>query len=213
MLCGDSDQQSSCLPVICNDGGDQAQGTAEALVVTGNNTNQYSDPNDAIKETEDFLAAEMNKLSVQERQKALDDVHCVGEELQETPEMVEKLLADFDDVVQATPNPTYQMAFNQNRSYVEDPSFRLRFLRAYLNEDIGRSVLQMMDFLEQKAKYFGNEKVAQEITLGDLSAAEKELMISSLFHIQASTDRNGRTIFYLLKFSRCEVESLVSLLR
>ena len=54
-----------------------------------------------MKETEEFLAAELKKLSVQERAKALDDVHCVGEELQQTPEMLQQSLAEFVCFVQS----------------------------------------------------------------------------------------------------------------
>ena len=94
----------------------------------------------------------MNRLSVQERAKAFDDVHCVGEELHETPGMIQKSLIDFDQTLRKQQNPIYEMAVNQIRQYVEDPTFRLKFLRAKLY-DIGQAVRQMMSFLEQKAKY------------------------------------------------------------
>ena len=42
-----------------------------------------------MKPIEDFHASEMNNISIQERSKALDDVHCVGDELDETPEMIQ----------------------------------------------------------------------------------------------------------------------------
>lgn len=171
----------------------------------------YPVNNDIMKETDDFLAAEVKKLSLEQRARALDDVHCVGEELQETPELIEQLLTHFEHGIQATPNPTYELAVSQNRSYVEDPSFRLRFLRANLH-DVDKSVRQMMGFLEQKAKYFGNEKVAQDIALGDLSPPETDLMLSSFYHIQDGTDRIGRIVFHMmLKLNRCEAESLVRL--
>ncbi|KAL3926307.1 MAG: hypothetical protein SGBAC_013527, partial [Bacillariaceae sp.] len=49
-----------------------------------------------VKQTEDFLAAEMmSQLSVQERLKALDDMHCVGEGLKETPEMIKIGRSEF----------------------------------------------------------------------------------------------------------------------
>ena len=83
----------------------------------------YQDSSE-MKETEELLAAEMNKLSVQERSKALDDVHCVGEELEETTEMIEDALGKFDQLVQTTTSRIYDIALKQNRSYVEDRSFR-----------------------------------------------------------------------------------------
>mmetsp|Transcript_24913 Transcript_24913/g.61281 ORF Transcript_24913/g.61281 Transcript_24913/m.61281 type:complete len:166 (-) Transcript_24913:825-1322(-) len=144
---------------------------------------------------EGFLASEMNKLSVQERSNALDDVHCVGDELEETPEMIEEALAEFDEVLQREMNSIYKMAVKQNREYVEDPEFRLKFLRANLH-DAGKSVRQMLDFLRYKATYFGNEKVARDITLDDLNEEDKKLLLSGLQHIQEGRDRMGRFILY-----------------
>eukprot|EP00526_Cylindrotheca_closterium_P023723 CAMPEP_0113640576 /NCGR_PEP_ID=MMETSP0017_2-20120614/21297_1 /TAXON_ID=2856 /ORGANISM="Cylindrotheca closterium" /LENGTH=191 /DNA_ID=CAMNT_0000551867 /DNA_START=464 /DNA_END=1035 /DNA_ORIENTATION=- /assembly_acc=CAM_ASM_000147 len=141
-----------------------------------------------MKSIEDFLASEMTKLSVQERSKVLDDLHCVGEELKETPEMIEESLAEFDQVLQERNEPIYHLATSQNRSYVEDPSFRLRFLRANLH-DVHKSVNQMIGFLSRKEKYFGRDKVARDVTLDDLDEDDIELLLSGLYHIQDGTDR------------------------
>ena len=67
------------LTTSCFQNCDSDQSSAEAPSVH-NQLNDHSE----MKETEDLLASEMNKLSVQERSKALDDLHCVGEELKET---------------------------------------------------------------------------------------------------------------------------------
>ena len=150
-----------------------------------------------MKQAEDLLAKEMTKLSVQERAAAFDDVHCVGEEHQETPEMVQKALADFEQAVQKENHPIYEFAVNQDRSFVEDPTFRLKFLRANFF-DIEKSVRQMMDFLFYKAKYFGQDKVAREITVSDLTEDDLRVMLSGLYHIQEGRDRMGRVIVYLL---------------
>ncbi|CAJ1963566.1 unnamed protein product [Cylindrotheca closterium] len=163
-----------------------------------------------MKQTEDLLASEMNRLSVQERAKAFDDLHCVGEELRETPEMIQKSLAEFEEAVQKERNSVYEMAINQNRAYVEDPKFRLKFLRAKLY-DIRKSVRQMMSFLEQKAKYFGDDKVAQEIGMSDLTEEDVQLMLSGLFHIQDGRDRKGRVILHMFskKLGKCKAETFI----
>ncbi|CAJ1969898.1 unnamed protein product [Cylindrotheca closterium] len=163
-----------------------------------------------MKQTEDLLASEMNRLSMQERANAFADVHCVGEDIQETPEMVQRSLEEFENTVQKERNPVYEMAVNQNRAYVEDPKFRLKFLRAKLY-DARKSVRQMMSFLEQKAKYFGNDKVAREIDLSDLSKEDMELMLSGLYHIQEGRDRMGRVIvhFFGKNLSTCKADDLI----
>lgn len=165
---------------------------------------------DEMRQTEDFLAAEMNKLTVQERSEALDDVHCVGEELKETPEMIQQSILEFERAVQQEKTPIYEMAVQQNRSFVECPSFRLKFLRANMH-NVGRAVRQMMTFLRCKSILFGKDKVARDITLNDLNEEDMELLLSGLFHIQESRDQTGRLIVWIFnnKLVQCKAETLV----
>ena len=79
-----------------------------------------------MKETEDVLAKELSKLTFQERTKVMDDLHCVGDDLKETPEMIERSLEMFDEALHNEKDSFYDMAASQNRAYVEDNSFRLR---------------------------------------------------------------------------------------
>ena len=158
----------------------------------------HYDTRPEMKSTEDFLASEMSKLSVQERSKALDELHCVGEELKETPEMIQQCLEEFDRVLLGKNATIYNWAARQNRSYVEDADFRLRFLRAN-DHNVNQSVNQMIGFLSCKETYFGRDKVARDITLDDLDEEDVEVLLSGLYHIQDGTDRNGRMVVYLMK--------------
>jgi hypothetical protein len=173
---------------------------------------EYSS-NREMKETEDFLASELSKLSIQEISKALDDVHCVGEELKEDEEMIQRSLAAFDEAVRAQRNPIYDIAAGQNRAYIEDPSFRLKFLRANLH-DVQRSARQMMSFLKYKATYFGEDTLGRDIVLSDLKQEDVDHIQSGLFHIQAGRDRSGRVITYIFNhiIGQCKVETQVRLL-
>mmetsp|Transcript_6792 Transcript_6792/g.15860 ORF Transcript_6792/g.15860 Transcript_6792/m.15860 type:complete len:218 (-) Transcript_6792:837-1490(-) len=173
--------------------------------------NLHNNTQPEMKSTEDFLASEMSKLSVQERSKALDDLHCVGEELKETPEMIEASLAEFDRVLRERNEPIYNLAASQNRSYVEDPAFRLRFLGTNLH-NVKQSVNQMIGFLSQKEKYFGRDKIARDITLDDLDAEDIALLLSGLFHIQEGTDQSGRVVVYdmMHMLGRSAAKSIVS---
>lgn len=188
-------------------GTDSQQRQHEAIRRNDNNERK-----DEMKQTEDLLASELNKLSVQERAKAFADVHCVGEELQETPEMIKKSLAEFEELVQRDRNPVYEKAMTQDCDYVRDPTFRLNFLRANLH-NVGKSVRQMMKFLQHKATYFGNDKVARDITLDDLNEEDKRLLWSGLYHIQEDRDRNGRVIIHWFGnlLGRFRAENVVSL--
>ncbi|CAJ1937588.1 unnamed protein product [Cylindrotheca closterium] len=201
-----SKQGQSCFPFLdfcdssqaINGSGIRHTQQPETSVIHAGNRQerQQNHEGNEMKETEELLAAEMNKLSAQERAKALDDLHCVGEGLQETPEMIQQSLAEFDHLVQtSSTNRIYSVAVKQNRAYVEDFEFRLKFLRANLH-DARQSVNQMMSFLQQKALYFGEDKVANDIRPGELSGEEIGLMSSGFFQIQEGRDRSGRVIVY-----------------
>lgn len=198
----------SCLPR--NNRTNQPDGNGPALVPSRRNAN--SGGQEEIQTTEELLATELNKLSVQERAEAFNDVHCVGEELQETPDMIHQALADYETLVQNERNVFYEMALTQNRAYVDDPSFRLMFLRAKLY-NVREAVRQMMNFLQHKATYFGIDKVAQEITLDDLNEEEKRILLSGFYHIQEERDQTGRIIMHWFgkKLGRRKAENVVRL--
>ena len=88
----------------------------------------------------------------------------------------------------------------------------MKFLRANLY-DARQSVYQMMNFLQQKEVYFGEDKVAHDITPSDLNGEEIEMMRSGFFQIQEGRHRNGRVIIYNSVSSipsQCTIETMVS---
>lgn len=164
----------------------------------GSAFNQHRSPLQSKHGIEQLFMSEFNMLSKSAQAKALDDIYSgAWSELKENPSMIDKLLTDFEQQVERGQHPIYEIALTQDRSYVEDPAFRLKFLRANMH-NVHKAVQQMISFLELKAKYFGTEKVAQDITLDDMTPDELKLILSGLYHIQEDTDRNGRTIFFIL---------------
>lgn len=142
---------------------------------------------------DDLISSALSKLSLQERSKALEDLHCVGNGLSETDEIKKQSLEAFDLVLKQGHYPIYDQAAEQNRAYVEDASYRLMFLRAN-SYDVRRSVNQLVSHLQQKANYFGEDKLGRDITLDDLNSEEMEVLLSGVFHIQADRDPTGRVI-------------------
>ncbi|CAJ1937742.1 unnamed protein product [Cylindrotheca closterium] len=69
----------------------------------------------------------------------------------------------------------------------------------------------MMNFLRYKATYFGNDKVARDITLDDLNEEDMKWMLSGLFHIQDGRDQSGRVIIYLSNtlLGKCKADTLI----
>eukprot|EP00980_Cylindrotheca_fusiformis_P030013 scaffold24188_cov98-Cylindrotheca_fusiformis.AAC.1 len=148
-----------------------------------------------LKQTEALLAGEMSKLSVEEMSKALDDVHCVGQTIIETPELIQRALFEFGEEALAQSKNIYKIALQQNRKYVEGEAFRLKFLRCNMFK-IKSSVSQMMKFLQYKAKYFGINKLGRDIFLSDLTNEDRDLLQSGFFHVQQCKDRCGRNVVW-----------------
>lgn len=163
-----------------------------------------------MKETENFLASELNRLSLNERSKATEDVHCVGESSEEDPSLLLKSLKQIDEELKREKNPIYELAAMQDKSFVEDEEFRTKFLRADFY-DAKKAVRRMVTFLKYKLTYFGQDKLTKEITLADLDEEDMDLMTSGLFHIQNEKDRSGRVIIYLFNhlLGSCSAKALV----
>ena len=183
----DDDDDSNCKPSANNN---------ILLFHDGRQQRPHGAEENRLKETEALLVSGLNQMSIQEQSEALEDVHCVRQDLQETPDMIQQSLAEFDQLVRATENVIYEKAVHKNRSYVEDSAFRLIFLRANLY-DTGRSVRQMLNFLHQKAKHFGLDNITRDITIHDMNQADMVLVQSCMYHIQDSTDRNDRVILHV----------------
>lgn len=163
-----------------------------------------------IKATESFFASEFRQLSVKDQTDAIDDLYCEGGELRENPAMVRQALQDFDATLQTTRSSTYELAVSQNRSYVEDRSFRLCFLRAnFFNAK--KAIRQMLNFLRKKATYFGERTLARDITLEDLDEEEMKAILSGPYHVQEDRDRAGRVVIYFFStmFDGYKAETLV----
>ena len=79
--------------------------------------------------------------------------------------------------------------------------------------NVRNAVQQMMSFLQQKAEYFGEDKVGREITLDDLGAEAAEVISAGRLHIQKEKDRFGRHVMYLFNYIYEQPKSVESLVR
>lgn len=193
----------------------QRQPLFQMVSADGLNGHDQSRQSHQVEEVEEILSSEFKKLSVPEQARALDDLnHASGSELKEDPAVIDQLLSDFEDEVGRFHSPIYEQALVQDSSYVEDPAFRLKFLRANLH-NVKEATKQMLSFLRHKATYFGSDKITSDITVDDLTPDELKLMLSGIYHIQDGTDRNGRVIlttFAGLVPQKFNAETMVRLL-
>ena len=150
-----------------------------------------------IDEVESLLAKAMNKMSMDERNKVIEDVHGVSRVINEFPSFVAEKLQAFDLEIQQSKTEVYDMAYEQSREYVEDPNFRLMFLRSVLF-DVPAATNRLMGFFQQKMLYFGPEKLTKDITIMDLSDDDMRIAESGIIQVLPERDRAGRIIICYL---------------
>ena len=155
---------------------------------------------------ESILARHMLNLSLQEREKAYEDIHGIspnsGTEF-EAPDFLQQCLDAFEIQLQkkkdSMKNKTsaYELAEQQNMEYVSNRDFRLMFLRAD-EFRIDDAVSRFFNFFEFKKLCFGPEKLCKNIQYSDLDDIDKDLLDRGIDTVLPLKDNPGRKI--LVKF-------------
>lgn len=144
------------------------------------------------------FAAELNKLSIKERDSALHDVHGVSDVIREDPYFVRKCFQDLQlEILKIREKAAYDLALQKDESYVNDERLRLMFLRAE-SFDPTTAATRMVSFFEAKLDLFGPESIARDIRMSDLDEDDKRCLESGYVQLLSGRDRAGRAIFLLL---------------
>eukprot|EP00980_Cylindrotheca_fusiformis_P008419 scaffold1782_cov77-Cylindrotheca_fusiformis.AAC.1 len=166
------------------------------------------------KELDKFLADSMFQLSVEEREHALDDLHGIRNDNEDTEDAatMDRLLGELEEQLTDMKRGTiYEQAERNDPSYVSSREFRTLFLRTS-NYDPEASVHRIFSFLEVQKSLFGEGKIGKKILLEDLDEEATESLKSGALQISASTDRAGRKIVFLCPRGR-KVKSVLSEIR
>ena len=145
-------------------------------------------------DTDSLLAQEMNKLSVQERLRALEDLHGVSTLIEEEVYVVNHQLLELDGEIRQHKNRAYRLAERLSEEYVKDRDFRLMFLRAD-SFDVKAAAQRMMRFFKFKLLYFGEQRLVRDITLNDLDEHDLACLETGTFQELGDRDRPGRAVF------------------
>lgn len=145
-------------------------------------------------EVESLLAKAMTSMSIDERNKVLEEIHGVPTpDIEETVGFVASKLDEFDMELTREKSNIYETALNQSREYVEDTSFRLMFLRS-VQFDVPAATKRLISFLELKVELYGPEKLTKDITLSDLTEDTIELLKSGIIQVLPERDSTGRSV-------------------
>jgi hypothetical protein len=141
-----------------------------------------------------LIARELNQLSMEERETIFSDIHGVADIVQEAPCFINFQLLQLETELSKIPTKTaYDLAKSSSADYVNDPKFRLLFLRA-ASFDVNAAAAQMVRFFDEKLDLFGAEKLTKDIVWSDLDEHDIEIVESGLFQLLPEKDKSGRTI-------------------
>lgn len=149
-----------------------------------------------------LVAKQMTELTSQEREKVYHDLHGISEDILETVPFIRGALAEFDWELKTLQNKdAYEMARFMNPKYVEDPKFRLRFLRTDLF-DAKKAALRFVRHFQAKLELFGRDKLARDIVQDDLSEEDMDTLYSCFLQVLPTRDQGGRRVTMAFPYAK-----------
>lgn len=157
-----------------------------------------------------IIAKQMMQLSVEDREKAYMDVHGVKEGTVETDESKRVGLQTMEEeILKMEDKRAYDLALEISSKYVENPEFRLAFLRAE-SFDAAKAALRFVRHFELKLELFGEEKIAMDIVQDDLDREAMEALYSGMGQTTDAKDSAGRRIITVTFGSTYDTKAIVS---
>eukprot|EP00980_Cylindrotheca_fusiformis_P026062 scaffold15301_cov142-Cylindrotheca_fusiformis.AAC.11 len=156
---------------------------------------------DASKEKENLdrhLAGSMAKLSLKDREAALEEVHGIVKNDPEDMYLLQLNLQVMEDHVNSIKRGTvYEKAEAVDPCFVSSREIRLLFLRGN-RYDPKAAAEQLIKHFDLKLSLFGREKLTRNISLCDLDDNDRMCLESGFCQILSQKDVAGRTILLIL---------------
>lgn len=165
--------------------------------------------------TEQLLTEEMERLSLAEHETILFDVHGIARTNdQSDPPDVDARLQEMDaNIDKIRRKQAYERAKYLDETYVQDRSFRLRFLRCD-RFHCALAAQRMVRHFQLKHELFGDGPVlARDVLQSDLSPQDLVALNSGYIQTLPARDAAGRSIVSIAPNHRpdtCSLESCVS---
>ena len=163
-------------------------------------------------DTDAMLAADLNNMTMRERERAFYDLHGVANAVEETPELIESRLEELDTEIHNTQSRNaYSIAEAQNGKYVRNSKMRLKFLRA-ASFDVTSAAARLVQFFDMKQKLFGVENLTKDLEIKDLEEEDRRALESGVLQILPLRDRSGRIVLCSMTMLNVD-QSLISRVR
>eukprot|EP00934_Nitzschia_sp_Nitz4_P005869 Nitzschia sp. Nitz4//scaffold28_size193895//21364//22833//NITZ4_001625-RA/size193895-augustus-gene-0.289-mRNA-1//1//CDS//3329545862//5859//frame0 len=137
-------------------------------------------------------------LSIVEREKALEELHGVADDTEETPDLLERCLHEIREELTKLPirrRKCWDRAVFLRPSLEHDDKHMLLFLRGS-RFDAKDAAKRLAQHYEHKAELFGAERLPHQITLDDLDEDDIACISHVSFQPLKEKDQAGRAVFY-----------------
>ena len=180
--------------------------TPELARSAGLAENRFPRTDEEADIAENALAKELEKMSLEEHEKLLFDIHGIALTEEEDPESLENALTELENKlrkIKRKKKEAYERAKFLNPAYVNSRRFRLMFLRSE-GFDPAAAAKTIVAHFEIKRKIFGEgEILARDVVQSDLDLDDKAHLNDGFIQVLPEQDAAGRTVICLnLGFKR-----------
>eukprot|EP00533_Pseudo-nitzschia_delicatissima_P011848 CAMPEP_0197278310 /NCGR_PEP_ID=MMETSP1432-20130617/18458_1 /TAXON_ID=44447 /ORGANISM="Pseudo-nitzschia delicatissima, Strain UNC1205" /LENGTH=478 /DNA_ID=CAMNT_0042744663 /DNA_START=79 /DNA_END=1515 /DNA_ORIENTATION=- len=171
----------------------------------------YKDNDKAIEQD---LEKDFAKLSIDHRSQIaqeIDGTHCMA--IEETPVLLESSLANLAVELKSI---SYKKKVGYNKSqklpktYINDPNFRLRFLRSQLF-DVREAATRLVRYCDFVLDLFGTFALERQIERNDFSKKEMKWMLKGYIQLMPFRDQSGRRVIMQIMDSNIIAEQITRL--
>lgn len=168
--------------------------------------NRFPRTNEEADIAELALTNELERMSLDEHERILFDVHGIARTEEENDDLIQRKLEDLGkalDKMKKKKKEAYERAKFLNRAYVESPKFRLMFLRSECYDPVG-AAQTIVNHFEVKRKIFGDgEVLSRDVRQDDLDEEDKVTLNTGFLQVMPARDAAGRAVICLnLGFKR-----------
>ena len=151
-------------------------------------------PEVSPQEIDSLVDEQVSKLSLKERESITNDIYGIRPEMVETRQLIQSSLEQMDKELDRLEGiSAYEMAALQDPDYVQNESFRLRFLRTDLY-DAKKAAWRLAQHFQVKLDLFGKDKLVKDITQDDLDEDTLHALYNGFSQFLPLRDRSGRLV-------------------
>eukprot|EP00934_Nitzschia_sp_Nitz4_P006172 Nitzschia sp. Nitz4//scaffold44_size153857//48705//50223//NITZ4_002711-RA/size153857-augustus-gene-0.18-mRNA-1//-1//CDS//3329552127//6162//frame0 len=186
----------------------------EVIDAAGLATDRLPSSEDEAVVAHDLLSNDLNKLSLDEQEKLIFEVHGLPQPRFDDPENIDELLLELERQILLIGNrEAYDHAKYLNPDYVSSRFFRLMFLRGDFF-DVKLAAERIVYHFEMKQHLFGKgEILGRDVRISDLNEDDMGALESGFIQLLPSRDVSGRLVVLVAPTLRPVADGIAGQLR